>query len=114
MSSRSSRATSKTEPPRTVAERRTRKKPVAIPPSERVNVVILSRKESLYSTSRLVEAVKTLGHEPRVIDTLHCDLYLERGKPALFYRGEPLRGADVVVPRIGASITQYGLAVVNQ
>ncbi|NMO18232.1 RimK family alpha-L-glutamate ligase [Pyxidicoccus fallax] len=84
------------------------KKPVA-----KKTVAILSRKRSLYSTRRLVEAVKQRGHRPLVFDTLRCCLLLAAGKPRMTYRGAEVRGVDVVVPRIGASITAYGLAVVN-
>jgi len=77
-------------------------------------VAILSRKRSLYSTRRLVEAVKSRGHRALVLDTLRCNLVLARGQPQITFRGVTLRGVDVVIPRIGASITAYGLAVVNQ
>jgi len=77
-------------------------------------VVILSRKRALYTTSRLAEAIKKRGSKPVVIDTLRCVLSLEKGLPGIFYGGKPLRPPDVVIPRIGASITGYGLAVVNQ
>ncbi len=76
-------------------------------------VVILSRKRSLYSTSRLVEAIKKRGHRPLVLDTLRCSMILAKGQPRMMYRGVEIRGVDVVIPRIGASITAYGLAVVT-
>jgi ribosomal protein S6--L-glutamate ligase len=76
-------------------------------------VVILSRKRSLYSTSRLVEAIKHRGHRPLVLDTLRCSMILAKGQPRMMYRGVEIRGVDVVIPRIGASITAYGLAVVT-
>jgi ribosomal protein S6--L-glutamate ligase len=76
-------------------------------------VVILSRKRALYSTRRLVEAIKARGHRPLVLDTLRCSMILARGQPRMLYRGVEIRGVDVVIPRIGASITAYGLAVVN-
>jgi len=79
-----------------------------------LRIVILSRKRSLYTTRRLVQAAKQRGHRPRVLDTLRCTLTLERGAPGLLYDGEPVGRIDVVIPRIGASITPYGLAVVNQ
>jgi ribosomal protein S6--L-glutamate ligase len=82
-------------------------------PSAKKTVAILSRKRSLYSTRRLVEAVKERGHRPLVFDTLRCCLLLAQGAPRMTYRGVEVRGVDVVVPRIGASITAYGLAVVN-
>jgi ribosomal protein S6--L-glutamate ligase len=77
-------------------------------------VAILSRKRSLYSTRRLVEAVKARGQRVLVLDTLRCNLILARGEPRMTYRGVALHNLDVVIPRIGASITGYGLAVVNQ
>jgi ribosomal protein S6--L-glutamate ligase len=82
----------------------------------KLGVVILSRNPKLYSTRRLVEAARTLGHAPRVLDTLRCNLVLARDRPRLYYRGEELEPRDVhvAIPRIGASITIYGLAVVNQ
>jgi ribosomal protein S6--L-glutamate ligase len=76
-------------------------------------VAILSRKRSLYSTRRLVEAIRTRGHRPLVLDTLRCNLILSAGNPRMTFRGVELRGLDVVIPRIGASVTGYGLAVVN-
>jgi ribosomal protein S6--L-glutamate ligase len=75
---------------------------------------ILSRKKSLYSTRRLVEAARAHGLEPRVIDVLRCSLVLETGKPGLFCDGEELSGLSVVLPRIGASVTAHGLQVLRQ
>ena len=83
------------------------------PPRAKKTVVILSRKRALYSTRRLVEAIKARGHRPLVLDTLRCSMILARGQPRMLYRGVEIRGVDVVIPRIGASITAYGLAVVN-
>ncbi len=76
-------------------------------------MAILSRKRSLYSTRRLVEAIRTRGHRPLVLDTLRCNLILSAGNPRMTFRGVELRGLEVVIPRIGASVTGYGLAVVN-
>jgi ribosomal protein S6--L-glutamate ligase len=92
--------------------------PIPLAPVPRVRparklVAILSRKRSLYSTTRLVEACKQRGHRPIVLDTLRCNMVLARGAPRMTYRGVEVRGVDVVIPRIGASITGYGLAVVN-
>jgi ribosomal protein S6--L-glutamate ligase len=89
----------------------------AVPAPEPRALLILSRKESLYSTRRLIEAAQARQSPARVLDTLHCNLVLERGRPGIVYRDEEELSADriaVVVPRIGASITNYGLAVVNQ
>lgn len=79
-------------------------------------VGILSRKRSLYTTRRLVESALRLGHEARVLNPLHCFLVLSRRAPEIYYRGLEARvlDLDVVLPRIGASITEHGLAVVNQ
>jgi ribosomal protein S6--L-glutamate ligase len=89
--------------------------PVTRPARRRAKktVVILSRKRSLYSTRRLVEAIKERGHRPLVLDTLRCCMILAKGNPRMLYRGVEIRGVDVVIPRIGASITAYGLAVVT-
>jgi len=77
-------------------------------------VAILSRNRRLYSTRRLVEAARGHGHRVKVLDTLRCSLVLARDAPQVFYEGEPVARVDVVLPRIGASITGYGLSVVNQ
>ena len=79
-----------------------------------MKIGILSMGPHLYSTRRLVEAGKQLGHKVTVLNTLACELVMLRTSPQIFYRGKVLQVPDVVVPRIGASITQYGLAVVNQ
>src|SRR5690625_767318 len=79
-----------------------------------LRIVILSRKRRLYSTRRLAEAARSLGHEAIVVDTLGVDLLVENEAPRLYYEGEELPTPDLVVPRIGASITRYGLAVVKQ
>lgn len=85
------------------------------PRAKKKTVVILSRKRSLYSTSRLVEAIRARGHRPLVLDTLRCSMILAQGNPRMMYRGVEVRSTDVdvVIPRIGASITAYGLAVVS-
>jgi ribosomal protein S6--L-glutamate ligase len=82
-------------------------------PRAKQTVVILSRKRSLYSTRRLVEAIKQRGQRPLVLDTLRCTMVLAPGQPRMLYRGVDIKGVDVVIPRIGASITGYGLAVVK-
>jgi ribosomal protein S6--L-glutamate ligase len=75
---------------------------------------ILSRKRSLYTTGRLIAAAKERGHRARVIDVLRCTLSLGKNAPSILYEGAPIGPFDVVIPRIGASITSYGLSVVNQ
>jgi ribosomal protein S6--L-glutamate ligase len=79
-----------------------------------VRIAILSRQPDLYSTRALVEAGEKRGHELCVLDALQFDLCIRRRKPELFYQGEPVGPIDAVIPRIGASITFYGLAVVRQ
>jgi ribosomal protein S6--L-glutamate ligase len=90
------------------------RQPRAPPGGERLTIAILSRNRRLYSTRRLVEAARALRHRPRVLDTLRCNMVLSRERPQIFYRGEEVTGVGVVIPRIGASITGYGLSVVNQ
>ncbi|AKH68318.1 alpha-L-glutamate ligase, RimK family [Spongiibacter sp. IMCC21906] len=79
-----------------------------------MKIAILSRNSRLYSTRRLVEACKERGHEVRVLDTLKCYMELSSHEPAIWYKGERLEDFDAVIPRIGASITTYGLAVIRQ
>jgi len=79
-----------------------------------VKIGILSRKESLYSTRRLVEAAKARCHDVAVIDHLRCYMNITSRKPSIHYRGASLVGYDAVIPRIGASVTGYGTAVVRQ
>jgi ribosomal protein S6--L-glutamate ligase len=79
-----------------------------------MRIAILSRGPGLYSTRRIVEAAEARGHEVRVMDTLRFDIRLSRGSPELFYDCEPVQDIDAVIPRIGASITQFGLAVIRQ
>lgn len=74
---------------------------------------ILSRQRSLYSTARLVEAAKGLGASPIVMDTLRCTMVVGAGGSTLLYRGVAVEGLSAVIPRIGASITNYGMQVVN-
>lgn len=79
-----------------------------------MNIKILSRNHNLYSTQRLVEAAKKRNHKVEVIDPLKCDLIIEKKHPSIFYRGRQLVETDAVIPRIGASVTFYGTAVVRQ
>src|SRR5919205_2729315 len=79
-----------------------------------MRIVILSRQASLYSTRALAEAARRRGHEVRVLDTLQFDIRVSRRNPELLYQGEPVGPVDAVIPRIGASITYFGLAVVRQ
>ena len=79
-----------------------------------MRIAILSRNENLYSTSRLKAAGEARGHQVDVIDTLHCDIDIASNHPKIRYMGEELPQYDAVIPRIGASITFYGTAVVRQ
>jgi len=79
-----------------------------------MKIAILSRRPSLYSTRRLKEAGQTRGHEVRVVDYLRCYMDITSHKPQVLYQGEPLVGYDAIIPRIGASHTFYGTAVVRQ
>jgi ribosomal protein S6--L-glutamate ligase len=79
-----------------------------------MRIAILSRNETLYSTRHLVEAGRKRGHDMRVLDTLQFDIRVSKRSPELFYQGKPVGPIDAVIPRIGASITFYGLTVVRQ
>jgi len=81
-----------------------------------MRILILSRKRTLYTTRRLVDTARALGHRAVVADPLACWLACGRKEPAVYYGTARKRvsGFDVVLPRIGTSITDYGLAVVNQ
>jgi ribosomal protein S6--L-glutamate ligase len=79
-----------------------------------MKIAILSRNKKLYSTRRLVETAEQRGHEVMVIDALRCYMNITSLKPTIHYRGEILDGFDAVIPRIGASITFYGTAVLRQ
>jgi len=79
-----------------------------------MNIKILSRNASLYSTKRLVEAAKKRKHDVQVIDPLKCDLVIEKRNPNIYYKGEYILDTDAIIPRIGASVTFYGTAVVRQ
>ena len=79
-----------------------------------MNIVILSRNTNLYSTERLVEEGEKRGHKMEVIDPLKCDIIIEKEKPTIYYKDRYLDYVDAVIPRIGASITFYGCAVVRQ
>jgi ribosomal protein S6--L-glutamate ligase len=77
-----------------------------------MKIGILSRRPQIYSTRRLEEAAH--GHDVHVIDPLRCYVNITSHSPAVYYRGERLEGFDAIIPRIGASITFYGTAVVRQ
>ncbi|PIK16322.1 RimK family alpha-L-glutamate ligase [Halobacteriovorax sp. JY17] len=79
-----------------------------------MKLAILSREKNNYSTRRLVEACKIRGHEVKVLNTLKFALDLEEGDPDLYYNQKRLGHFDAILPRIGASITYFGTAVVRQ
>jgi ribosomal protein S6--L-glutamate ligase len=79
-----------------------------------MNIVILSRNANLYSTDRLVEEGEKRGHKVEVIDPLKCDIIIEKEKPTIYYKDRYLDYVDAIIPRIGASVTFYGCAVVRQ
>lgn len=79
-----------------------------------MKIAILSRAPNLYSTKRLVEAAKEREHHVKVIDALKCYCDITTHNPKIGYMGEELEDYDAVIPRIGASVTFYGLAVLRQ
>ncbi|MEL7250306.1 MAG: RimK family alpha-L-glutamate ligase [Bacteroidota bacterium] len=79
-----------------------------------MNIGILSRSAELYSTQSLFQAGKRLGHQMQVIDHTRCTLVLDGEKPNVFYQSKPLHYLDAVIPRIGASVTALGAAVISQ
>ncbi len=78
-----------------------------------MRIGVLSRNKALYSTRRLVEAATARGHEVEVIDYLRCSMDITSAKPRVLYQGDEIR-FDAVIPRIGATYTFYGTAVVRQ
>ena len=79
-----------------------------------IKLAILSRSRNSYSTRRLYEAAQNRGHNVKVLDTLRFSIDLERGEPDLYFRSKRLSHYDAIIPRIGASITYFGTAVVRQ
>jgi ribosomal protein S6--L-glutamate ligase len=79
-----------------------------------MKIVMMARNPNLYSHQRLVQAAEERGHTLDIVNTLHCYMNITSHRPELRYRGEKLTGYDAVIPRIGASITFYGLAVLRQ
>lgn len=78
-----------------------------------MKIVVLSRNPNLYSTRRLVEASIQRGHECQVVDHTKCYLMMQKGEASVYYKGEKIV-PDAVIPRIGASVTMFGSAVVRQ
>jgi ribosomal protein S6--L-glutamate ligase len=79
-----------------------------------MKIVILSCNPKCYSTKRLVEAGEKHGHEMLVLDHTKCVLVIEKNRPHIIYREQEVKGVSAVIPRIGASVTFYGAAVVRQ
>ena len=79
-----------------------------------MKIAVLSRRPSLYSTRRLVEAGRERDHEMQVINYLRCYMDITSHKPKVLFKGEPVEGFDAVIPRIGASHAFYGASVVRQ
>ncbi|MGD1897072.1 MAG: 30S ribosomal protein S6--L-glutamate ligase [Phormidesmis sp.] len=79
-----------------------------------MKIAILSRNSELYSTRRIKESGESRGHKVQVIDYLRCYMNITSRNPQILYQGKPLEGVDAVMPRIGASNTFYGTAVVRQ
>ncbi|WP_020527503.1 30S ribosomal protein S6--L-glutamate ligase [Flexithrix dorotheae] len=79
-----------------------------------MKIAVLSRNKNLYSTRRLLEAIEQKGHTGVVIDHLKCDIIMDEKGPNIFFNGSTLDDVDAVIPRIGASVTFYGTAVVRQ
>ncbi len=79
-----------------------------------MKIAILSRNKNLYSTMRLVEAAEKRGHETLILDHMKCVLVIEQGRPHIYNGGKEVTGVNAVIPRIGASATFYGSAVVRQ
>ncbi|HEY5739743.1 MAG TPA: 30S ribosomal protein S6--L-glutamate ligase [Gammaproteobacteria bacterium] len=79
-----------------------------------MKIALLSRNRRLYSSRRIIEAAEKRGHEIVVIDVLRAYMNIAAHKPSIHYKGEALEGFDAVIPRIGASVTNYGTAVLRQ
>jgi ribosomal protein S6--L-glutamate ligase len=79
-----------------------------------MKIAMLARNPKLYSHLRLKEAAEARGHQLDIINTLRCTMNITSHRPSILYNGETLAQYDAVIPRIGASVTQYGLAVLRQ
>ncbi len=79
-----------------------------------MKIVMLARNPNLYSHRRLVEAAEARGHEIDIVNTTQCYVNITAHRPRVQFQGESLSGYDAVIPRIGASITFYGLAILRQ
>lgn len=79
-----------------------------------MNIAVLSRNASLYSTQSLVRAARKKYHYVRVIDYVNCDMIIENNKLRVKYHGEDISDFDAIIPRIGASVTQFGASIIRQ
>ncbi|MFT7073937.1 MAG: ribosomal protein S6--L-glutamate ligase [Patiriisocius sp.] len=79
-----------------------------------MNIKILSANANLYSTQRLIEAATKRKHDIEIINHTKCDIVIEKKNPKVYYKGKTIENVDAVIPRIGASVTFYGTAVVRQ
>lgn len=79
-----------------------------------MKIAMMARNAKLYSHQRLKEAAEERGHELDIINTLRCYMNIASRRPEIYYNGDKLTGYDAVIPRIGASVTFYGLAVLRQ
>ena len=79
-----------------------------------MKIVVLSTNPKLYSTSRLLEAGKERGHKMVVLNHRRCYMNITTMRPSIHYKGESVEGVDAIIPRIGASVSFYGAAVVRQ
>lgn len=77
-------------------------------------MAILSANPKLYSTQRIKEAGEKRGHEMLIVNHTKCDLLIQGNNPQVYYKGQELKGIDAIIPRIGASVTFYGAAVIRQ
>lgn len=79
-----------------------------------MKMAILSKGAANYTTKRLKEEAQSRGHEVKVINYAKCYMAIEKNNPVVYYKGEPLRGYDAIIPRIAQSYTRYGASVVRQ
>jgi ribosomal protein S6--L-glutamate ligase len=79
-----------------------------------MRIVVLSRSAKIYSTARILQAAAARGHEVLALDHAKCYVSLEKGKPTIYFAGKEITGVNAVIPRIGASVTFYGTAIVRQ
>lgn len=79
-----------------------------------MKIAILSTNKNLYSTRKLLEAAQERGHECVVLDHRKCYVGIQQGKPSIHYNGQDVSDIDAIIPRIGASVTFYGTAIVRQ